>query len=100
MLCDSQSTKPSSSRVGTRLFGLSLRYSGVSTMPFEKQMAKIDRPFYERLRALDEPTLQERLGKWVNGRDWLRAILKRRDRIVKLFEQQAKERGEDAVFIP
>src|SRR5512135_3645020 len=33
MACDSHSTKPSSSMVGTRPFGLSLRYSGVLTTP-------------------------------------------------------------------
>lgn len=75
-------------------------FTGVQTLPFEKQMTKIDRPFYERVKALDEATLKARIGKWVAHDDWVRAILKRRDKIVQRFEVLVKGRGEDAVFVP
>ena len=34
-------------------------------MPFMKEMTRIDREFYERLKALDEATLTRKLKPWV-----------------------------------
>jgi len=67
-------------------------------MPFEKEITRLDRELYERLKALDEATLTERLEPWVFGGGSVRAILKRRDRIVTRLETLARERGEAAVF--
>jgi len=75
-------------------------FASTSAMPFEKQRTRIDRPFFERMKALDEATLKERVGKWVLGDGWIRALLKRRDKIVQHFEALAKEKGEDEVFLP
>lgn len=75
-------------------------FTDTQTMPFEKQMNRIDRPIFDRLKALDEPSLKERLGPWVFSDGWIRALLKRRDRIVKHFEKLAAEKGEGEVFIP
>ena len=60
-------------------------------------MTKIDRPLFERLKALDKPTLEARLGRLVDGLD---ALLARRDAIVRHFEQLAATKGEAAVFTP
>lgn len=75
-------------------------FTSTQTLPFEKQMLKIDREFYERVKSLDEARLKERVGKWVLDDGWIRAILKRRDKIVQRFEALVKEKGEDAVFVP
>jgi hypothetical protein len=60
-------------------------------------LSKIDRAFFEKLKALDKPTLKARIGPWVTfGVD---PILQRRDRIVKEFEKLIKEQGEANVVI-
>ncbi len=66
-----------------------------SGMPFP--LTKIDRPFFEKLKALDGATLKERIGSLLTfGVD---PILRRRDRIVQEFEKLIKEQGEANVII-
>ncbi len=67
-------------------------------MSFEKEMTRIDRPFFERLKALDEASVMKQVRPWVLDDGTARAILKRRDKIVTRFEQAARKRGEAAVF--
>lgn len=69
-----------------------------NTMPFTKQMTRIDRAFYERLKLLDEATLMRELKPWVLSGGSVRDILKRRDKIVAQFDRLAQEKGEAAVF--
>lgn len=69
-----------------------------NTMPFLKQMTRIDREFYEKLKALDEETLMRELKPWVLTGGGVRDILKRRDKIVAQFDRFAREKGEAAVF--
>ena len=74
------------------------RAFGGNTMPFLKQMTRIDREFFEKLKALDEPTLMRELRPWVLTGGSVKDILKRRDKIVAQFERLAREKGEAAVF--
>jgi len=67
-------------------------------MPFEKQQTRIDKEFFAKLKALDEPTLMKHIRPLVLSDSQVRAILKRRDKIVADFEQLAQQRGEGAVF--
>jgi hypothetical protein len=67
-------------------------------MPFEKEMTRIDRAFFERLKALDEPSVMKSIRPWVLSDGPARDILKRRDQIVAHFERLAREKGEAAVF--
>jgi hypothetical protein len=67
-------------------------------MPFEKQMGRIDKEFFEKLKKLDEATLMPALKQWVPSKGAVRDILKRRDKIVADFEKLAQEKGEAAVF--
>jgi hypothetical protein len=67
-------------------------------MPFEKEMTRIDKEFFAKMKALDEPTLMEHIRPLVLSDSQVRAILKRRDKIVAHFEQLAQQRGEAAVF--
>ena len=69
-----------------------------STMPFMKQMIRIDREFYEKLKALDEETLMREIKPWVLTAGSVRDILKRRDKIVAQFDRLAREKSEAAVF--
>ena len=68
------------------------------TMPFEKQMTRIDRAFFEKLKALDEASVMKQVRPWLLDDGAARAILKRRDKIVKQFEKAARKKGEAAVF--
>ena len=67
-------------------------------MPFEKEMTRVDRAFFERLKALDEASVMKQVRPWVLGDGTARAILKRRDKIVARFEKLVWERGEAVVF--
>ena len=69
-------------------------------MPFEKQMNHVDRPLFDKLKALDEATLTERLKPWVRSGGTVRDILKRRDKIVVHFEKLIGARGESVVIEP
>jgi hypothetical protein len=67
-------------------------------MPFQKLLTRIDRELFERLKALDEAALMQRVRPWLTSDGRARAILKRRDRLVKHFEALVREKGESAVF--
>jgi hypothetical protein len=69
-----------------------------NTMPFEKQMTRIDREMFAKLKALDEAGLMKTVRPWVLGDASVRDILKRRDRIVAHFEKLSRDRGEATVF--
>ena len=74
------------------------RAFAANTMPFEKQMTRIDREMLAKLKALDEAGLTKTVRPWVLGDAPVREMLKRRDKIVAHFEKLARERGEAAVF--
>jgi hypothetical protein len=61
-------------------------------------MKQIDRPLFERLKALDEATVEARIGRLTI--DAVRPLLERRDAIVRHFEQLAAAKGDAQVFIP
>jgi len=71
------------------------------TEPFEigKTLNQIDRPFFERVKALDKAKVQQEIGDLVES-GAVDALMKRRDDIVKAFEKLAHQRGEAAVFAP
>jgi len=66
-------------------------------MPFE--MTRIDRPMYERLRALDRATLDREIGEWMES-GTIDSLLERRDRIVKKFQELIARQGEARVLLP
>jgi hypothetical protein len=74
------------------------RAFAVDRMPFEKEMTRVDRALFEKLKALDEAALMKQVRPWVLGDGAVRAILKRRDKIVAQFEKLARERGDAVVF--
>jgi hypothetical protein len=69
-----------------------------NTMPFMKEMTRIDRAFYEKLKALDEATLMRELKPWVLTAGNVRDILKRRDKIVAHFDELARQTSPAQVF--
>lgn len=69
-------------------------FTAVPTLPFP--MTRIDRGFYEKLKALDEATVKARLGKLLYYGP--KPLLQRRDEIVKIFQEKIAQWGEAAVL--
>jgi hypothetical protein len=67
-------------------------------LPFEKEMTRVDREFFSRLKALDEAGLREHVRPWLLNDGQMKGILKRRDKIVAILEKLARDKGESAVF--
>jgi hypothetical protein len=67
-------------------------------LPFEKEMTRVDREFFSRIKALDEAALRERVRPWLLNDGQMKGILKRRDRVVAILEKLAREKSELAVF--
>jgi hypothetical protein len=72
-------------------------FTNTTRMVFPEMMG-IDRPFFERLKALDKGLLDPKIGKLVL--DGSTSILKRRDLIVAQLEKLAKTKGEATVLTP
>lgn len=62
------------------------------------ELNRIDRDLWDRFLALDEATLTEALGEWLDDGS-IRAILTRRDTIADEIQQMIDERGEAHVFV-
>lgn len=63
------------------------------------QMNRIDKGLWERMLALDEPTLKKALEPWLDGGQ-IKNLLKRRDLMKKEINKMVADRGEAAVFFP
>jgi hypothetical protein len=62
-----------------------------------KDLVRFDRNVLEKLAALDRPTAQERLGRWLD-KSQIGALLARRDKILALEKKLVAEKGESAVL--
>lgn len=58
-------------------------------------MVRIDRELWDKMLALDEPTLTATLGKWVDRRS-IRGLLRRRDAMKKVIDGLVAKHGESA----
>jgi hypothetical protein len=63
----------------------------------EKELVRFPRSVLEALKALDRPTLDAKLGRWLNGPQ-IDGLLKRRDKILALAARRVQESGEAAVL--
>jgi hypothetical protein len=63
------------------------------------KLTRIDRPFFERIKALDRETVKREIGSLLEA-GALPAIFQRRDSIVKTFEALARKNGDAQVFEP
>jgi len=64
-----------------------------------QDLVRFSRATIEKLAALDRPTLDARLGRWLDGSQ-IAGLLARRDRILALAKKGVAEKGEDAVLYP
>jgi hypothetical protein len=76
-------------------------FTNMLVQPFEigTKLNQIDRPFFERVKALDKATVKREIGDFVEG-GAVDAIFARRDAIVKAFEKLAAQKGANQVFAP
>ncbi len=68
-----------------------------NTLPSEKELVRFPRAALEALKALDRPTLDARLGRWLRGPQ-IEGLLKRRDKVLAVAARLAQEKGEAAVL--
>src|SRR5437867_126940 len=63
-------------------------FTDTMTMPFdiEKVVKQIDRPFFDHLKALDQQTIRREIGDLLTENGAMPAFFRRRDAIVKKFE--------------
>jgi hypothetical protein len=75
-------------------------FTDAVTLPFDlkETVKRIDRPFFERIKALDQATVKRELGNLLEG-GALGALFRRRDMIVKAFADLVKKNGEDQVLV-
>jgi hypothetical protein len=62
-------------------------------------LVKFSRVVLARMAALDRPTVESRLGRWLDRRQ-IDGLLARRDRILALAKARVSEKGEEAVLYP
>jgi hypothetical protein len=79
------------------LIDFSRAFTNTRKLIFEATL--IDRPFFERVKALDRDTVRRELGDLIEG-GTVDALMLRRDDVVKEFERLAKDKGEAQVFTP
>jgi hypothetical protein len=78
-------------------------FTDTQTLPFPvgqqggRGVVRIDRPFFDRIKALDRATVAHEIGNLLEG-NCLPALFARRDAIVKQFEELAKKKGDAQVF--
>ena len=62
-----------------------------------KNLVQCDKNVLAKLKALDKKAIQQRVGKYLTGME-VDGILKRRDQIVKFFDEEVAKKGESAVL--
>ena len=77
-------------------------FTDTMKMPFEvkKAIRKIDRPFFDRLKALDRDAVRKEIGDLLTENNAFPRLFSRRDSIVRDFEELAKQNGDAQVFEP
>jgi hypothetical protein len=64
----------------------------------KKVVKRIDRQFFDRIKALDRDAVRREIGDLLTESGSMPALFRRRDAIVKAFEELAKSQGEANVF--
>jgi hypothetical protein len=64
-----------------------------------EDLVRFSRAVLARMAALDRPTVESRLGHWLDSRQ-IDGLLARRDKILALAKARVAEKGEEAVLLP
>lgn len=68
-------------------------------LPPASLFQNVDRALWERMLALDEATLEQHLGQWLDRRQ-IRSILQRRDAMKKHIDSLVAKQGDRVFFAP
>lgn len=68
-------------------------------LPPASVFQNVDRALWDRMLALDEASLQQHLGQWLDSRQ-IRSMLQRRDAMKKHIESLVAKQGEKVFFVP
>ncbi|HKW03193.1 MAG TPA: hypothetical protein VJN96_25430 [Vicinamibacterales bacterium] len=80
-----------------RLIDHSRSFRTRQTLDHPEKLTRFSRSLLDAIRKLDEKSLKQRMGRYLDGTQVDR-LLKRRDLIVKLADKMVKEKGEAAVL--
>ena len=69
-----------------------------TTKKLVHDMQHIDRPLWDRMRALTESGLSQHLSRWLD-RDQIKALLDRRDKLQQEIDGMVRKKGAVRVFI-
>ena len=69
-----------------------------SDKKMQNQLTRVDANLWEKMQRLDEATLTDALGEWLNEGQ-LRAILERRAEMERQIAKLVEDRGEPGVFV-
>jgi hypothetical protein len=72
-------------------------FASYPQLPAENELRRFSRRTLDALKALDRPTVEARMGRWLEGLQ-VTCLLKRRDRILALAARRVAEEGEAAVL--
>jgi hypothetical protein len=64
----------------------------------KRDIKRIDRPFFDRVNALDRDSVRKEIGDYLTENNALPRLFTRRDTIVRDFEELAKQNGDAQVF--
>ena len=67
------------------------------TLPKPEKIYTCERTMFERMQALDKETLDRELRPFLNGTE-IKALLSRRDEIVRIMNERRKQFGETVLF--
>jgi hypothetical protein len=75
-------------------------FTDTATLQFDikKVVKKIDRQFFDRVKSLDRDAVRREISDLLTEAGAMTALFRRRDAIVKAFEELAKSQGEANVF--
>ena len=75
-------------------------FTDTAGLPFDvkERIKQIDRPFFDRIKALDQAVVKREISNLLEA-GAMSALFRRRDTVVKQFEDLAKKNGEAQVFV-
>jgi hypothetical protein len=70
-----------------------------NTLLAEGDLTKFSASLLVRLKSLNEPLLRQKLGRWLT-KPQIRALVARRDRILRVAAERIEKHGEETVLLP
>jgi hypothetical protein len=72
-------------------------FKSIDAIKSPKDLTYFSRSMIEKLKMLNQENLKEHCGKYISGME-ISTLLKRRDRLVKFYEEQAAAKGDSIIY--